>query len=1291
MGVTGLWRLVEPAGKPVPVETLENKVLAVDISIWLHQVVKGYQDAKGAPLPNAHLIGLFQRLCKLLYFRIKPVFVFDGAFPELKKETIAKRQDSKNKYHSESERLKRELAILLGKKTAIGSLLGKQISPTKRANPVNKEQDDMFKLPALPEREESDSESSDDEDTSSGSIVDLHSVDLQSDSFKKLPAKEKYDLLIELKETRKMNSWGKLHTLPKKSDNFSDFQMQRLLKRRKVQECIEETEKEMGDVGMSMNELESLLNEEGIDTKIESLPTRRIASNNNTRYLLINNVREALAKAKERKEAENKPQTSTEESLPTEKPGKHDELEDDMQKAIQMSLECADETNTSGCQSKTDDSWTSVLTDTDYSDMSDSEDELEQPDLSTAKAYIMQYCDYTHKAIEKIVTRRSKSGNTKSKAPEVNQILKEINSEKSIIADIVELSSSDEESRPEIIHSDNADKKSIDIENQREDTQDETNENVESTQASVMFVENTEPDVISLDSDIEVPVEEKQTMNETDKSFIVRDLESSGVGELDEVPDELLNQPVNPMKENINTKHLESSDTDDEFEEVPKVLNETVNTMKKSVNAKDLESSDTDDEFEEVPKIIKETLNTMKESIYSKDLESSDTDDDFEEVPELEDKSHKPVVELTLNVDDIPNDEDDIFADVFSPIVNSNSIKKPVSNTLENIVPKKEPTDSTIIAQPRLMPMENTTQQKKATEDVKHDQQDLFTDEDDELQKAIQMSLECVEESNTNTKVVKESPASAQPNKQHGNEVSIADKQGFKENITKDLVCTENGKSVSNPVSEPMTAESSSLMQPQKQNNDRVVNIESVPKNIIDTNDKESNKELVNNDKPVEPNKQPKEPLTTEQLNSMVEEIQSEEQYLNQEKGRLDRIGRNITEQMTKEAQELLQIFGIPYIVAPMEAEAQCAFLESVKLTDGTITDDSDIWLFGGQTVYKNFFNQKKHVLQYVSERIEKSFNLNREQLILLALLVGSDYTTGVAGVGPVTAMEILASFPFNKKQVLAETSKQVRYAKLLDGLKEFKLWVKAGKRTDNTSLKKKLRNVTLSEDFPSIRVVQAYMEPNIEKSEDKFTWGELDITVLRDYAKSKFGWSQQKFDEIIKPVLARMKDRKNQKTIHDYFKRRIEFQTLEDQMSKRVKAAVQKMGPEGQNAEANPTEAETAKTTKKRKKIVRTSTENEAGPSKPKQKKKEQGPKHVKVVEVKDGTSGIEINVPKTDRYQEIIPQREKDKQHLLENKMKAIEIFRKPTIDRKRKPKKRKPILPKDKADLSESSSSD
>lgn len=81
--------------------------------------------------------------------------------------------------------------------------------------------------------------------------------------------------------------------------------------------------------------------------------------------------------------------------------------------------------------------------------------------------------------------------------------------------------------------------------------------------------------------------------------------------------------------------------------------------------------------------------------------------------------------------------------------------------------------------------------------------------------------------------------------------------------------------------------------------------------------------------------------------------------------------------------QELLRLFGIPYIVAPMEAEAQCAYLEQIKLVDGTITDDSDIWLFGGQCVYKNFFNHNKKVLQFRASDIQHHFSKHRFVIIL--------------------------------------------------------------------------------------------------------------------------------------------------------------------------------------------------------------------------------------------------------------------------------------------------------------------
>lgn len=50
---------------------------------------------------------------------------------------------------------------MLSKKTAIGSLLGKQLSPTKKVSKPTQNEDDLFKLPALPEipqHEDEDSE-----------------------------------------------------------------------------------------------------------------------------------------------------------------------------------------------------------------------------------------------------------------------------------------------------------------------------------------------------------------------------------------------------------------------------------------------------------------------------------------------------------------------------------------------------------------------------------------------------------------------------------------------------------------------------------------------------------------------------------------------------------------------------------------------------------------------------------------------------------------------------------------------------------------------------------------------------------------------------------------------------------------------------------------------------------------------------------------------------------------------------------------------------------------------------
>ncbi|CAI7876723.1 unnamed protein product, partial [Closterium sp. NIES-54] len=93
----GLWELLAPVGRRVSVEALANKTVAVDASIWLVQFLKAMRDERGELLPGAHLLGFLRRVCKLLFLRIRPLIVFDGATPALKRRTVlARRRQREN-------------------------------------------------------------------------------------------------------------------------------------------------------------------------------------------------------------------------------------------------------------------------------------------------------------------------------------------------------------------------------------------------------------------------------------------------------------------------------------------------------------------------------------------------------------------------------------------------------------------------------------------------------------------------------------------------------------------------------------------------------------------------------------------------------------------------------------------------------------------------------------------------------------------------------------------------------------------------------------------------------------------------------------------------------------------------------------------------------------------------------------------------------------------------------------------------------------------------------------------
>ena len=265
---------------------------------------------------------------------------------------------------------------------------------------------------------------------------------------------------------------------------------------------------------------------------------------------------------------------------------------------------------------------------------------------------------------------------------------------------------------------------------------------------------------------------------------------------------------------------------------------------------------------------------------------------------------------------------------------------------------------------------------------------------------------------------------------------------------------------------------------------------------------------------------------------------------------------------MVTECQQLLSLFGLPYVTAPMEAEAQCAELVTLGLVDGIVTDDSDCFLFGGTRVYKNLFNQAKFVECYLASDLEKEFGLTRRSLVAVAQLLGSDYTEGVAGVGPVGAMEIISLFSpsgnsgFNAKDIAEpsddptattdddddedddeEQSPLVPFRKYIDWTLRHPILPPTHPHASlpKSHLLRKFRKtalkLSLPPTFPSPVVEAAYLHPEVDHDATAFQWGVPDLDRLRSFLMKTVGWTPERTDEVLVPVVRDMNRRRDEGT----------------------------------------------------------------------------------------------------------------------------------------------------------------
>lgn len=129
-----------------------------------------------------------------------------------------------------------------------------------------------------------------------------------------------------------------------------------------------------------------------------------------------------------------------------------------------------------------------------------------------------------------------------------------------------------------------------------------------------------------------------------------------------------------------------------------------------------------------------------------------------------------------------------------------------------------------------------------------------------------------------------------------------------------------------------------------------------------------------------------------------------------------------LSDEMIVEAKELLEALGIAVIQAPSEGEAQAAYLSKRSKVYGVVSQDYDSLIFGCPILIRNLTvsRKRKTYSGYIEVKPEKiildelleELGINQDQLISLAILVGTDYNPkGVFRIGQKKALEIIKEF----------------------------------------------------------------------------------------------------------------------------------------------------------------------------------------------------------------------------------------------------------------------------------------
>ena len=129
-----------------------------------------------------------------------------------------------------------------------------------------------------------------------------------------------------------------------------------------------------------------------------------------------------------------------------------------------------------------------------------------------------------------------------------------------------------------------------------------------------------------------------------------------------------------------------------------------------------------------------------------------------------------------------------------------------------------------------------------------------------------------------------------------------------------------------------------------------------------------------------------------------------------------------LTDEMVDESCDLLDALGIPWVKAPSEGEAQISHMAKKGDVWAAASQDYDALLFGTPTLVRYLTLAGKRRLPsgkkvdvtpeiIALNEVLGALKVTREQLIDMAILIGTDFNDGVRGIGPKKSLDLLRRF----------------------------------------------------------------------------------------------------------------------------------------------------------------------------------------------------------------------------------------------------------------------------------------